>query len=247
MILAQTGQPEQVSQGLLRIFDYLLSLEFPPRAAFVEGLQSLHTLQAVALVILGAVYLGYGFRWFKVLVVADGAALGALCGAYLGTLWTSPNMPLLLGVAGAILLGGIALPMVKYAAGLISAIAGGIAGYALWHFVATASGSDVLIQSAWAGGIIGIITLGMLTFVAFRPAVMVFTAVQGSLMVFSGICSLLLSHADVRESIKPDLLANDYLLTLLVGVPALLGFALQFATETAKIRKKRKTTEKPPV
>ena len=140
-------------------------------------------------------------------------------------------MPLLMGVAGAILLGILARPAIKYAVCLFSAVAGGLAGFAFWHFLTNAVNRPELVQHAWAGAIIGIIALG----------------VQGALMVFSGICALMLSGQSLSDSVKPELLGNDYLLTILVAVPAAVGFAVQLSADTTKVKKKRKATEKPPV
>jgi len=247
MSLAQTADAAGTGSGILRVFDYLLRLQFPPRAEFVSELEATSTLVACLLVLAGVAYLVYGFRIFKFLVVANGAAIGGLCGAYLGSFHASPNMPLLMGAAGAILLGVLAKPAVKYAVGLFSAVAGGLIGFALWHFVAHALGRQDVVQHAWAGGVIGMVAAGMLTFVALRPAVMIFAALQGAIMIVSGLFALLLAHAGIRESIKPELVSNDYLMTMLIAVPAAVGFAIQTSAETVKIRKKRKATEKPPV
>jgi hypothetical protein len=247
MILAETADPGQQSEGLAKVFGYLLRLEFPTRAEFVDGLDSPGTLYAVLLALTGAVYLLCGFKYFKALVVVNGAVIGALVGAYLGSFRESPNMPLLMGLAGAAMLGIVAWPAIKYAVGLMGAIAGGLIGFGLWNGIVNALGRDSLLPHAWAGGIIGMVALGMLTFVAFRPTVMIFTSVQGSIMIISGICSLLLAHSSIRESMRPELIENDFLLIILIAVPAVAGFAVQFSAETAKIQKKRKATEKPPV
>lgn len=247
MILAQTSSPEGTSGGLARIFDYLWRLELPTQAEFLDGLQGLPTLFAAGLIIVGAVFLLLGFKYFKILVIANGAAIGALVGAYIGSLRGSPNMPWLLAVAGAALLGFLAWPTIKYTVGLMGALAGGLAGFALWLAVGNALANEALVRHAWAGGIIGMILVGMLTFVAFRPAVMIFTAVQGSVMIVSGFCSLLLVHPGIRDSIQPELAGNDFLLSVLVAVPAVVGFVVQFAMEFGKIREKRKKVEKPPV
>jgi len=36
-------------------------------------------------------------------------------------------------------------------------------------------------------------------------------------------------------------------LTVVIGVPAVIGFTLQLSSHTAGVKKKRKATEKPPV
>ncbi len=244
MILAQ-GQP--AGTGVQKVFDYIAELDFPSPEQFVADLQELGTLQAVALVLGGVALMIWGFKYFKLFVIANAAALGGLCGMYLGERIGSTNMPLVMGLAGAVLFGVLAYPSIKYFVGLMGALAGALIGFALWCFVANALHRDALRQHAWAGGVIGMIAIGMLAWLAFRAAVMIFTSVQGAIMAVSGLCSLALAHEGIAGSLRPHMEGNPSLISLLIGVPAALGFACQFSTETAKVRKKRKATEKPPV
>lgn len=249
MTLAQTTHAEQVGKGLLELFDGLLRLNFPTREEFVGCLETLDTLQAAAIIVIGVWYLFYGHKYYKAMVVINGIGAGALIGMYIGRTFMngSSNTPLLMALGGAALLGAVAWPMLKYAVGIMGALAGGLIGYGSWHLIATAVGNDALRQHAWTGGIIGMVVVGMITFTAFRASVMIFTGLQGAIMTVGGISSLLLANAVMRESIRPVLIGNDLLLSILIGVPAAIGFAAQYATDAAKIHKKRKATEKPPV
>jgi hypothetical protein len=247
MMLAQADSVEQVNQGLLRVFDYIKSLSFPSRAEFVTDLETLGQLQAVALVLAGVLFLVYGFKYFKALVIINAAAIGALVGMYLGAMIASPNMPLLLGLAGAILLGALAWPTIKYFVCLMGALAGGLLGFALWHVAASAVSSEVMLRYAWAGGLIGTVAVGLLAFLVARFAIMVFTAVQGSVMFVSGGCAVLLAFGGIHESVRSALADNDHVLKLLFAVPAVLGFTYQYSVDLAKVKKKRAATEKPPV
>ena len=261
MMLAQAEKSEEVSTGLLRLFDYVRTFHFPTRAEFVSDLERMvnaqagqaqtGVLQAVAFVLVGVVFLLFGYRYFKALVIINAAAIGALCGMYIGTRTGSAgvtSMPVLMGLAGAVLLGVLAWPTIRYCVCLMGAMAGAVVGMGLWNFAGNALGLQDAGQYAWAGALVGMVAVGMLAFVLFQTCVMVFTSVQGALMVVSGFCALLLAPAlGLRESVSPALQDNPYLLTLLVGVPAVLGFAFQHAKERAKVKKKRKETEKPPV
>ena len=257
-MLAQAEKTEEVTAGLLRVFDYIRNFHFPTRAEFVAELERMvdapggraqaGALQAVALVLVGVVFLLYGYRYFKAVVIINAAAIGALCGMYLGTRAGSASMPVVLGVAGAVLLGVLAWPAIRYCVCLMGALAGAVVGMGLWHFVAEAVGLRELGQYSWAGALVGMVVVGMLAFVVFQTCVMIFTSVQGALMIVSGACALLLAPGlGLKESVLPALRDNPYLLTVLIGVPAVLGFAFQHAKERAKVKKKRKETEKPPV
>lgn len=232
--------------GLQGIFDYLGKGEMPSRADFVEGLANLGPFEAVGLALAGAAFVIYGFRFFKAFVLVDSVLLGAMVGGYLGSLGQRANLPLLMGLGGAVTLAVLGWFAMKYAAAVFSALAGGVLGLGLWHVVAAMLGNDGMLRQAWAGGLVGAIALGLLAFVAFRPTVMVFTALQGGIMIVSGACSILLS-CNVISSLRGELVGNEYLLCILIAVPATGGFIYQFSDETGKIRKKRKATEKPPV
>lgn len=249
MTLGQTTHAEQVGRGLMEIFDGLLHLNMPTREEFITCLETFSTLHAAAIVAIGIWYLFYGHKYFKAMVVINGAGAGALIGMYVGKTFMSgsSNTPLLIALGGAVLLGAVAWPMLKYAVGIMGALAGGLIGYAGWNLVATAVGNDALRQHAWTGGVIGMVVVGMIAFVVFRASVMIFTGLQGAIMTVGGIISLLLANSAMSESIRPVLVGNDLLLIILLGVPAAVGFAAQYATDAAAISKKRKATEKPPV
>ena len=246
-VLAQSQGADDVEHGLLRVFEYVRHFDFPSRAEFLDDVQALGHLEGVALVLGGVAFLLFGFKYFKFLVVANAAAFGALVGMYLGVLSGSQNLPVLLGLAGAVLLGALAFPLVKYSVCVMGALAGGVIGLGGWSFAADVLARQGLHQHAWAGGLIGMVVVGMLAWVAFRAAVMIFTSVQGAVMIVAGACAVLLTYAGIRDSIQTELTDNAYLLNLLIAVPGALGFAYQHTREAAKIHKKRRATEKPPI
>ncbi len=57
--------------------------------------------------------------------------------------------------------------------------------------------------------------------------------------------TLMLKVNAFESSIRPELTSNEYLLFLLICIPAVVGFAIQHAKEADKLRKKRAVTEKP--
>lgn len=234
----------------MAIINSLLHLNMPTREQFITCLETLSTLQAAVVVALGIWYLFYGHKYFKAMVVINGVGAGALFGAYISRIFFtngSSNTPIVMSLGCAVLFGALSWPMLKYAVGIMGALAGGLVGYAGWHLIATAIGSDSLRQHAWTGGVIGMVAVGMIAFVVFRASVMIFTGLQGAIMTVGGIISLLLSNRSMSDSIRPALVGNDLLLIILLGVPAAVGFAAQYATDAAATRKKRKATEKPPV
>ena len=249
MILGQTTHAEQAGKGLMAIFDGLMRLQFPTREEFIGSLESLTTLQAAAAVALGIWYLFYGYKYFKAMVIINGAASGSLIGMYVSQIFfadAAPNTPLLMSLGGAVLLGALAWPMMKFTVGIMGALAGGIIGYAAWNFACSILANESMRQLAWVGGIIGMIVVGMVAFIIFRVSVMIFTGLQGAFMTVGGVISLLLANASMRESIRPAMVENNLLMMILFGVPAAIGFAIQYSTDAAAARKKNKSADKAP-
>ncbi|HUU22998.1 MAG TPA: hypothetical protein VM389_10740 [Phycisphaerae bacterium] len=247
MIFLAAQDGEAARDGLMRVFNYIETFHFPTRAEFLDDLSTLGEFHAAALVCLGLVVLIWGFEYFKTVVIINAAIIGALVGAYVGELTQSANMPLLLGGAGAILLGALAWPTIKYCICLMGAAAGGVIGVSLWRIGCAMFGADALSELAWAGGLLGMAVVGMLTFMTSHLTVMVFTSVQGAVMAFVGGYSLLQKLSAFDTSVRPQLMDNEYLVFVAICIPALIGFALQHTKEAEKTRKKRAVTEKPRV
>jgi hypothetical protein len=216
----------------------------PSRQEFVQYLSDLDPLRAVVLLAVGLVYMLYGWKIFKILVIANAAMVGVALGAMIGRgSPTTPNLPTFAAVAGGLVLAVAAWPLMKYAVSLMGALIGSLAGYGLWRYVAEAAGQVTLSQYAWAGGILGLVTLGMLAFVIFQISVMIFTSIQGTVMTVSGILSLLLHYPSIRLDLQNSLSTEMHLLPLLIAVPAAIGFIFQDAAFSKKTKKKKPASE----
>lgn len=239
--LAMVGL-ESSMQALL---DGLMHFNFPSREQFVAAVESVTALQAAALVAIGVIYLLFGIKIFKTLVILNAAVLGGMIGATIGERTNGENMPLFMGLAGAVLAGAVAWPLMRWAVGVMGALAGGLVGYAVWAVVAHILGNDTVLGFSWAGGLLGMVVVGMLTFIAVPNAVMIFTAVQGAVMVVTGLSALVLTHSGMGDNYRPQLVENQYMLTLLIGVPAVVGYTLQTAGGGPKGGKKPAPAGKP--
>jgi len=222
-----------------RLLDRLSEFQLPSPQEYLASLSDMGPIWAFILVACGLVYLLNGWKMFKMLVVLNSAAIGCLVGIRLGQMQGGEHTPIFAGAAGGLLLACLAWPLMKYAISLMGGLTGSFLGYGLWNYVAAAVQRQGLAQHAWVGALIGLITLGLLAFVIFRLVVVVLTSVQGSIMTVSGLLCLLLKYPPIRESIEPSLTRNIHLLPLLIGVPAVIGFALQEAAAAKKAKKKK--------
>ena len=230
------------------IVDKLAALELPSHEQIVNSLLDLGWLASIMFLICGVVYLAHGWKIFKVLVIINAGFVGVWAGAYLGAMYGEshgvPYMVLIGGATGAVLLAALAWPLMKYAVSLMGGLAGSFLGYGLWHYLATILDKPNLNQHAWAGALMGLFVLGMLAFIIFQLTVIIFTCVQGAVMTVAGLLAMVLKYQPTSEGLQDHLIDNPHLLPLLVAVPAVVGFAIQYTAAAKKAKKKRVLAEK---
>jgi len=175
-------------------------------------------LEAAVFVAFGVIYLAYGWRIFKALVVINYAAIGLYLGIYLGDklgsgLWG--------GIMGAITLGTVCYPFMKFAISLLGALAGGVLGAAVWRIMTL---PDPLI---WAGALAGLVAGGLLAFSSFKTSIMLFTSLQGSTFIVVGMLALLSDYPDLNRHLTDAVYAHVFLLPALLVVPTVSGIFFQ--------------------
>jgi hypothetical protein len=214
--------------------------EIPSQSQLVDSLLDIahHQYGAVLAMLLfacGLVYMLQGWKIFKILVVANVAVMGAVVGSYLGSMARGPNTWIYTSIAGAMLLGGLAWPLMKYAVSLLGGLVGSFVGYGLWHYVTNAIDNPDLLQYAWVGALVGLITLGLLAFVILKFVVMFVTSLQGAVMGVGGVLALLLKY--MPDELEGPLRDNSHLMAVLIGVPAIIGFVFQTCWSKAPKKK----------
>ena len=235
-MLAQAAYPAPLEPGFMA---QLFAGQLPTQAQFIQSLDEMGTLQGLLLLAAGLVYMLYGWKVFKTLVIVNAGLVGLIVGHYLGSLG-SGSMRWFGAIAGAVLLAALAWPLMKYAVSVMGAIAGGVLGYGAWSAIAVSLGRQDLIPYAWAGAVMGLIALGLMAFVILQMTVIIFTSLQGAIMAVGGLLSMLMKHETIRQRLVDSFADNPALLPLLYAVPALIGWALQYATILKKAKKKQK-------
>lgn len=192
-----------------------------------EQITALTWLQAVLAVSFGVVYLLYGWRIFKILVVISFALVGLFAGIRLGS---QHNMEILGGLTGFCLMAAVSIPLMKWAVSLLGAIAGGVLTGGLWYAFEL-PGKYII-----AGAAIGIIAGGMISFIVFKIAVMLFTSLGGSSLIVSGMLSLL-HHYEVycyqnnqeafHDRIRDLVYNHNWFLPVVLLGPTIIGIIVQ--------------------
>jgi hypothetical protein len=149
--------------------------------------------EAVITIAFGLVLLFHGWRIYKTLVVLSfaiiGLVLGMLIGAKAGSaLWGA--------VFGMLVLGVAAVPLMQWGISILGAIAGGVITAGLWY---AAGLPDKYIL---AGALIGVVAGGMMSFIVIKASVVLFTSLQGALLVVIGALALLADWPQTSVKIK---------------------------------------------
>lgn len=187
-----------------------------------EQVTSLSWLQAVIAISFGVVYLLYGWRIFKVLVVICFGLVGLFVGIKIGTRFDSQ---ILGGIIGISVLAGISVPLMRWAVSILGAIAGGILAGGIWY------ACELPEEYILAGAIIGIVAGGMISFIIFKIAVMLFTSFGGGALIVTGMLALFYHYESIQEppteSVKAMFYSHHWFVPVLLLAPTFIGVIVQ--------------------
>jgi len=195
-----------------------------------EQITALSWLHAVIAISFGVVWLLYGWRIFKILVVISFAMSGLYLGITIGKQLSGDQLNISnevwAGVIGLALFAFVSVPLMKWCVCALGAVAGGILTSSLWY----AFGLPQIYM--WAGAVIGIIAGGMISFIVFKVAVMLFTSLGGGAITLIGILSLLYQYE--TKMVEPPttnihnlIFDNQWFLPAVLILPTVIGIITQ--------------------
>ena len=191
---------------------------------------------AAILLIGGVIYLLFGLYMFRALVMLNAALVGALIGALIGQGVSNETGTMAVGAGvGAIIAAAITWPLMKYAVACMGGVFGTLLGASLWR------AAGLQPELCWAGALTGLIGFGLLSFILFRGSVMMYTSLQGSVMLVFGILGLIYKYQSIAPAVTDKMTLKPFLLPLTIFVPALLGIIYQqsqFASPEGAAKKK---------
>lgn len=206
--LSQTEQVSPVAQTLNFIWQQITDLSW---------------LHAVIAISVGVVYMLYGWRIFRVLVVIAFGLLGMfggiIAGAQMGSrIWG--------GILGFVLLAILAVPLMKWCVSMLGAVAGGIITGGLWY------ACGLPHQYIWAGAIIGVVAGGLISFILLKVSVMLFTSLGGSVIMITGMLALLCQYEShmvepATSHIHDLVYYHQWFLPVALILPTVIGMAVQ--------------------
>jgi hypothetical protein len=197
-----------------------------------DQIVALSWLQAVIAISFGVVYLLYGWRIFRILVVISFGLFGMFLGIFVGRQLGNEVWGGLIGLG---LLAFVSVPLMKWAVCVLGAIAGGILTGGLWYAF------ELPEMYIWAGAIIGVVAGGMISFIVLKAAVMLFTSLGGSIITVMGLLSLLNIYELMQDPptthVKDLVYEQNWFLPVVLLVPTVIGIITQnsFVKKSDKI------------
>lgn len=191
---------------------------WPQQTDLLSWCQQMTPGVAALLIILGIIYLLFGYQIFKGLVLVNAAIVGAYVGANL----CGDGDPVgVCAVIGAVVAAAIAWPTMKYAVALMGGFFGAMLGASLWRTMILPP------NLVWAGALVGLMGFGLLSFILFRGSVMMYTSLQGAFMMVFGILGLIYQYREFAADVTTHLKVEPYWLPAAIFIPAVLGLIFQ--------------------
>jgi len=192
-----------------------------PLETFWRHITSLGQLEAFMFVSFGVVWLFYGWRVFKVLVVISFALLGLVLGMAVTSRVQGINNQFIGGIIGMLALSIVSIPLMRWAVSLLGAFAGAVFTAGIWYAIGL--NENYIL----AGAMIGMVGGGMISFIVFRIAVILFTSMGGGALVLTGGLALLYRYASMQTQIEDAVLHHKWVLPVGLMVPMLFGLIAQ--------------------
>jgi len=209
-ILAQQAAHQQAAQS-----------KATPLTVMWQHISTLDVVEALTFISFGVVCLFYGWRIFKILVTICFGLLGLLVGIWANNALIGGSVVWLAMICIAFF-AILSVPLMRWGVSLLGALSGGIltAGLTL----ALGFGDQRLLL---AGGLIGLVAGGMISFIIFKVAVILFTSLGGSGLVVVGLLAVLYTNTDPK---KLEMFVFNYrwFLPVLVIVPMTFGVVMQY-------------------
>ena len=191
---------------------------YPEQGDLLQWCLNMGPGTGILFMLVGAVYLMYGWSLHKGLVTLNAAALGGFAGAWIGD---KAGYPLASAITGAVLIALITFPLRKWAIAIMGALCGIVVGIGLWR------SAGLETEMSWAGAAIGLISFGLASFILVRGSLIMYTSIQGSLMFIIGLLGLIMKYQDVTPKVTHNMISQPLILPIAVLVPTILGLVFQ--------------------
>jgi hypothetical protein len=200
-------------------FSSVMPIQWPHQGDLLSWCQQMTPGVATVLIMSGIIYLMFGFRIFKAIVLLNAAVLGGYAGAMIPT--DHHETSIAAALICAVFAAAVAWPTMKYAVALMGGVFGAALGASIWHTV------DLDPHLVWAGAMVGLVGFGLFSFILFRGSVMMYTSLQGSFMLVFGLLGLIYKYQQLGPKVTTHLSEESFLLPAAIFIPAVVGLIFQ--------------------
>jgi hypothetical protein len=185
-----------------------------------QQITTLDLVEALTFIAFGTVWLFYGWRIFKVLVTISFALLGMTLGIWANQQLIDGNS-FWLGLICAVFFAVLSIPFMHWGVSVLGALSGAVLTAGAWIALGLPK------EYVWAGGLIGLVAGGMISFIIFKIAVILFTSLGGSVLLAVGALALMCHHMMSQEQFRVFVVQNKWFMPATVLVPMAIGIFLQ--------------------
>jgi len=209
LVMAQQTAQQQAAQP-----------KVTPVSIMWQHISTLGVVEALTFISFGVVCLFYGWRIFKILVTICFGLLGLLVGIWANQQLIGGNV-IWLAMICILFFAILSIPLMHWGVSLLGSISGGI----LTAGITMAFGLNDQ-RLLLAGGLVGLVAGGMISFIVFKVAVILFTSLGGSGLVVVGLLAVL--HRNVNpQQLEAFVFGYKWFLPVMVLIPMTVGIFLQ--------------------
>jgi hypothetical protein len=195
--------------------------QIDPLQTMWQHISTLDLVEALTFISFGVVCLFYGWRIFKILVTICFGLLGLALGVWAHGQLIGGNV-VWLAMVFVIVFAIFSIPFMRWGVSLLGALSGGILTAGAWLAVGLPQ------EYVWAGGLIGLIAGGMISFIVFRIAVILFTSLGGSTLMVVGLLAVFYRYMVDAKRLETFVFDYRWFLPALILVPMVIGFVVQY-------------------
>jgi len=185
-----------------------------------EHISKLDLVEALTFISFGVVCLFYGWRIFKILVTICFGLVGLGVGVWINDQLVGGNV-VWLAMFSVLVFAIFSIPLMRWGVTFLGAVSGGILTAGVWLAVGLPQ------EYVWAGGLVGLIAGGMISFIVFKIAVILFTSLGGSTLMTVGILAVLYGYMVNRQKLETLVFEHQWFLPAMILLPMGIGIFMQ--------------------
>lgn len=185
-----------------------------------DHISSLDLVKALTFISFGTVCLFYGWRIFKILVTICFGLVGLGVGVWVNNQLVGGNV-VWLAMFAVLVFAIFSIPLMRWGVTVLGALSGGILTAGVWLALGLPQ------EYVWAGGLVGLIAGGMISFIVFKIAVILFTSLGGSTLMTVGILAVLYGYMVDRQKLETLVFQYQWFLPAMILLPMAIGIFMQ--------------------